>query len=221
MTPIRVLLADDHPIVREGIRKSLGTHKGIEIVGEASQGDAVLGMVEDLSPDVLLLDMEMPGLNGVEIARQLKQKGVSTRILALSAHNERHYIEGLLSIGASGYLLKGEVPEAIAEAIRGVASGENGWLSRKVAAQFSSIMEASEGIRSQLTPREIEILEGLVSGKTNKQIALKLDISDRTVEKYVASIYSKMGVSSRVEAAVNAVQENLVHVDQEPQEDQE
>jgi DNA-binding NarL/FixJ family response regulator len=210
MGPIRVVLADDHPVVRTGIRNLLSRSQDIEVVGEACSGTEALQFVEDLKPDVLLLDMEMPGLKGVEVAQRLHGANTSTRILALSAYDDKQYILELLESGASGYLTKEEAPETILDAIRGVAQGEQGWVSRRVAAQMSVWMREDEPDSSRLTHRELEVLRLVVDGKTNQGIALNLGISEKTVEKYLEAVFAKLSVTSRVEAAVYAVREGLV-----------
>ncbi len=210
MDRIRVILADDHPITRAGIRRFLEKAPDIEIIGEADNGDDTLQMALEQKPDVLLLDMEMPGLSGVEVAKALKTAGSQIRILALSSYADRQYIFGVLSSGALGYLSKEEIPQTIVDAVRGVAKGEKGWLSRKVAAILSSWTESNDLDEKQLTDREIEVLKGVVAGQTNQEIGLDLRISPKTVEKHLKSIYFKLKVSSRVEAAVLAVQENLL-----------
>lgn len=211
MTKTSVLLVDDHPVVRAGIRNLLERASDIRVVGEASNGTEALRMVEELKPDVMLLDMEMPGINGSEVAHALQQSGSVVRILALSAHDDRQYIQELLANGASGYLVKEEVPEAIVEAVRGVSRGEQGWVSRRVAAQMSSWMrEDTQDSRSGLTTREVQVLQAVVSGKTNQEIGLELGISEKTVEKHLEGIFSKLSVASRVEAAVHAVREGWV-----------
>lgn len=208
MTKIRVLMADDHPVVRSGIRSLIEVDSNISIVGEANSGREALEMVESLQPDILLLDMEMPDISGVEVARQLKQKRTGVRILVLSAYNDPQYIRSLLSNGASGYLTKDEAPEFIIEAINGVWRGQEGWLSRKVAAQMT-VWTRDEPDDLGLTPRELQVLRGVVEAKTNQEIGLSLNISDKTVEKHLESVFNKLGVSSRVEAAVLAVREGL------------
>jgi DNA-binding NarL/FixJ family response regulator len=210
MDKIRVILADDHPITRAGIRRFLEKASDIEIIGEADNGDDTLHMALEQKPDVLLLDMEMPGLSGVDVAKALKTAGSQIRILALSSYADRQYIFGVLSSGALGYLSKEEIPQTIVEAVRGVARGEKGWLSRKVAAILSSWTQSNELDEKQLTDRELEVLKGVVAGQTNQEIGQSLRISPKTVEKHLESIYSKLKVASRVEAAVLAVQENLL-----------
>lgn len=210
MAAIRVLLVDDHPVVREGIRKLLENQQDITVVGEASEGSQAINMARELSPDVMLLDMELPGIKGTQVAKQLQEEGLSVRILALSAHDDREYIREVLSFGASGYLVKEEVPETIVEAVKGVAYGEQGWVSRRVAAQMSTWMGGGQDKdKSALTPREIEVLKGVVAGKTNQEIGLALGISEKTVEKHLEGVYQKLGVASRVEAAVHAVRRGL------------
>ncbi len=210
MDKIHVILADDHPITRAGIRRFLEKAADIEIIGEADNGDVALQMALEQNPDVLLLDMEMPGLSGVEVAKALKTAGSQIRILALSSYADRQYIFGVLSSGALGYLSKEEIPQTIVDAVRGVAKGEKGWLSRKVAAILSSWTQSEDLDEKQLTDRETEVLKGVVAGRTNQEIGQELGISPKTVEKHLESIYSKLKVASRVEAAVLAVQENLL-----------
>jgi DNA-binding NarL/FixJ family response regulator len=210
MSPIRVILADDHPVVRNGIRHLLEKVVDIEVLGEASTGGEALALVQELKPDILLLDMEMPDLNGREVAAKLQQMGSPVKILALSAYDDPVYIRELLESGAVGYLVKEEAPETIVEAVRGVSHGEQGWVSRRIAAQMVSWVRGDEAERSQLTPREVDVLRLVVDGNTNQSIANSLGISEKTVEKYMDAIFTKLNVSSRVEAAVYAVRIGLV-----------
>jgi DNA-binding NarL/FixJ family response regulator len=207
---IKVLLVDDHPVVRSGIRTLIEQVPDIDVIGEASTGAEALQMTRELIPDVLLLDMEMPDISGNQVASQLLKEGLPVRILALSAHDDKQYIQELLSIGAAGYLVKEEVPEAIIEAVRGVARGEQGWVSRRIAAQLSNWMREDVNDRTALTPRETEVLRTVVDGKTNQEIGLILGISEKTVEKHLEGIFTKLEVASRVEAAVLAVREGYV-----------
>ncbi len=210
MSPIRVVLADDHPVVRNGIRHMLEKVVDIEVLGEASTGGEALQLVEETKPDILLLDMEMPDLNGREVAARLQSLGSPVKILALSAYDDPVYIRELLELGAAGYLVKEEAPETIVDAVRGVAHGEQGWVSRRIAAQMVSWVRGDEAERSQLTPREVDVLRLVVDGNTNQSIANNLGISEKTVEKYMDAIFTKLSVSSRVEAAVLAVRIGLV-----------
>jgi len=206
MAPIRVLLVDDHPIVRAGIRNLLDKSAGIEVVGEANDGETALDLIAQLRPDVILLDMELPGVPGSEVALRVRDQGLPGTILALSAHDDRVYIQEVLANGASGYLMKEEIPENIVEAIRGVARGERGWLSRKIAAQMTQWMQDAQK-PVELSARELEVLKGVVEGKTNQEIAFQLGISVKTIEKHLDGIFTKLGVASRVEAAVLSVRE--------------
>lgn len=209
MNLIRVLVVDDHPVVRDGICNLIATEPDIVVVGEADGGRAALRLVAELAPDILLLDMEMPDMSGVEVARQLAQQRAGVRIIALSAYDDPHYIRSLLSSGAAGYLTKDEAPDFILEAIHGVWRGEEGWLSRRVAARMT-VWTRDEPDQMGLTQRELQVLKAVVAGKTNLEAGLALGISDKTIEKHLESIFKKLGVSSRVEAAVLAVREGLV-----------
>lgn len=198
---IRVLLIDDHPIVRSGIRMLLEQAGDIQIVGEADHGNDALSLVKRLSPDVVLLDMEMPGKTGVEVARELKAANSPTRVLALSAYDDEQYILNLLMEGAAGYLTKEEALDTIVDAVRGVARGEEGWLSRRATARIATahIKERTKN-PVELTERETEVLALLKKGWSNSRIAEELYLSERTVRFHLTNIYDKIQVSSRAEA---------------------
>jgi len=210
MNSIRVLLVDDHPVVRSGIRSLLEMATDIEIVGEASTGAEALQLVEQTNPEVLLLDLELPDIQGTQVAQQIGQLHPKVKILVLSAHDDPIYIRELLELGAAGYLMKEEAPEVIVDAVRGIAQGQQGWVSRRVAAQIASWVQVGRSGEIKLTLREQEVLRLIVEGKTNQAIAVNLDISEKTVEKYISAIFTKLNVASRVEAAVYAVREGLI-----------
>lgn len=216
MTTTRVLLADDHPVVRNGIRQLLEEAPDLAVIGEAADGATALQLVEGLAPDVLLLDMELPIVSGVEVARRLAVAGAPVRILGLSAYDDPAYIFGLLNSGASGYLTKDEALTMVAEAVRGVAGGETGWLSRRVAAR---VMQRHQEQRARpdlptespaLSEREDQVLRLAARGAANEQIAATLCLSTGTVKNHVTSIYSKLGVRSRAAAIAWAWQRGLV-----------
>lgn len=136
MAKIRVIIADDHAIMRVGIRKILSGSNEIAVVGEASNGSEAVDLINQLNPDILILDMEMPVMDGVEVARHLQAMSSAVRILVLSAYNDRQYIFEMLKLGASGYLIKDEAPEVIVDAVQGIARGEQVWISRKAAVRL-------------------------------------------------------------------------------------
>ena len=214
MPPIRIVLADDHPSLRAGIRARLEKEKDLEVVGEAGTGKEALRLVMERKPLVLVLDMQMPDLSGVEVARRLKEAGAPVRLLALSAHDNAEYVEEVLHSGASGYLLKQEPLETIVSAVRGVANGEEGWLSRELVAILLKHRESRDGVDDDpagaLSEREREVLLHLAKGKTNQQIADELFISESTVKKHVNNIYFKLDVSTRAEAVAWAWRHELV-----------
>jgi len=201
MTRIRVVLADDHPIVRAGIRDLLAAADEIEVVAEAADGRKALEYVRSLKPDVLLLDMEMPEMTGIEVVRVLQESGTAVRILALSAYDDEQYIRGVLGNGAAGYITKEEALETIVQAVRGVARGEDGWLSRRAAARMAAwSRRADNPPHMTLTARETEVLRHLALGWSNDQIAQELVISERTVRFHLTNIYDKLGLESRAQA---------------------
>jgi DNA-binding NarL/FixJ family response regulator len=209
MKDITVLLADDHPIVCKGIHDLLDSEEGIAVVGEAHTGHRALQMIDELKPDIVILDIEMPDINGVEVVNKIVEGAIPVKVLVLSSYDDREYISQMLSLGASGYLIKDEVPDIIADAVRGIARGEKGWVSRKVAERLSQMFD-KKGDSRDLTPRELDVLLQVSHGKTNAEIGLVLGISEKTVEKHLDMIFRKLGVVSRVEAAVLAVREHMV-----------
>jgi DNA-binding NarL/FixJ family response regulator len=197
---IRVLLADDHPIVRSGMCQLLARADDIMIVGETGRGDEALSLVNSLNPDVLVLDMEMPGKTGAEVARELQAAGSPVRVLVLSAYDDEAYIMGLLENGAAGYLTKDEALDHLVDAVRGVAHGEEGWYSRRAAARIASAVRRQPTDPVALTEREQEVLNLAAEGWTNRRIAQELFISERTVRFHLTHAYDKLGVSNRAEA---------------------
>ena len=216
MTEVRVVLADDHPVVRNGLRHLLEQARDIVVVGEAADGAAALRLVEELAPDVLLLDMELPVVSGVEVARQLAAAGAPVRVLGISAYDDPAYVFGLLNSGATGYLTKDEALAMVADAVRGIARGETGWLSRRAAARLVRRHQATAAPEDFLTApmalseREDQVLRLAARGSSNEQIAGALCLSMGTVKNHVTSIYSKLGVRSRAAAIAWAWERGLV-----------
>ena len=200
MDKIHVLLIDDHAIVRSGIRLLLEQDDAIQVVAEGDGHDNIMQLVRRYDPHVILLDMEMPGKSGLQIAKELQQEELGTRVLALSAYDDEQYIINLLSQGAAGYLTKEEAPDTIIDAVHGIARGEDGWLSRTVAARMTAYTRRSIKDPIRLTEREDEVLNQLSKGWSNSRIAEELHVSERTVRFHLTNIYEKLNVSSRAEA---------------------
>jgi DNA-binding NarL/FixJ family response regulator len=204
---IRVLLADDHPTMRIGLRVLLERAPGVEVVGEAQDGKEALALIEELQPDVAVVDCELPEIEGTQVALEIRRQGWPVRVLALSAHDDERYVRGMLEAGAVGYLLKEEAPETIVTAVQATARGE-GHFSPPVA---SKVIAWSRGEQpGKLTEREIEVLRLVAEGLSNKEIAQTLSVAVRTVEFHVGNILSKLRVASRVEAAVWAKEQGVV-----------
>jgi DNA-binding NarL/FixJ family response regulator len=204
MPPVRVVIADDHPVVRSGIRDMLDGADGIEVVGEATCGPEALEQVEDTHPDVLLLDVEMPEMSGVEVAQRLQERSHPVRLLALSSYDDQEYVQGLLDGGASGYLTKENAPELIVEAVRAVAEGEVRWFVQP---------SLNAGPSPDLTFREKEILRLIAKGYSNDGVAEQLNISESTVRTHATNIYRKIDADSAREAIAWAWQNGIMSSD--------
>lgn len=207
---IRVLIADDHPIVRSGVRGELTYDEEIEVVGEALNGDEALHLAQELQPDLLLLDINMPGMKAVQILQEVKRLLPACRVLILTAYGDSGTVLGMLKGGADGYLLKDEDPSVIPEAIRAVVDGQM-WVSQTISDQLILLTgEETATVGDKLTQREQEVLHLIVEGQTNFEIAQALSLSERTVEFHVSNLLQKLGVRSRVEAAVWAKEHGIV-----------
>jgi two-component system, NarL family, response regulator DegU len=209
MMRIRVIIADDHPVLRQGIKTLLQAYHQIEIIAEATTGQEALEFVKALRPDVLLLDANLPDCDGVEIAETLCNSEISVKILVLSAYDDLSYVRRFTAAGVAGYLLKDEAAAFLGQAVEAVAQGETGWFSQRIKMQISHLAQM-EFTKLQLSKRELEVLRQLAAGKTNYAIAQVLNISEKTVEKHLDAIYRKLDVHSRTEAAVTAVRDNLI-----------
>ncbi len=200
-TKIRVLLADDHPALRMGLRVLLDRAPDIEVVGEADDGEAALALIERLTPDVAVLDCQLPGIEGAAVAKAVARRGLPVRVVALSAYDDDRYLAGMLAAGAVGYLLKNEAPGQIVAAVQAAMRGERLWTPEQSARVERWRAEVAR-VRDSLTEREREVLRLVADGLSNKEIAQALHITVRTADFHVSNILRKLSVISRVEAAV-------------------
>ncbi len=210
-SPIRVIIAEDHTLVREGTREILEREPDIQVVGEAARGDDAVRQALEHNPDVLLMDMRMPGMNGIEATREVSAQAPSVKVLILSAHEDEDYVREALAVGASGYLLKTAPGRELVEGIRAVASGStilSPELTRKLAQARLEPARASD----RLSSREFAVLRLIAQGRANKEVALELGISLRTVEGHLHNIFEKLRVGSRTEAVVHAVNHGLLSI---------
>jgi DNA-binding NarL/FixJ family response regulator len=210
-SPIRVIIAEDHTLVREGTREILEREPDIQVVGEAARGDEAVRQALEHNPDVLLMDMRMPGMNGIEATREVSAQAPSVKVLILSAHEDEDYVREALAVGASGYLLKTAPGRELVEGIRAVASGStilSPELTRKLAQARLEPARASD----RLSSREFAVLRLIAQGRANKEVALELGISLRTVEGHLHNIFEKLRVGSRTEAVVHAVNHGLLSI---------
>ncbi|HZC25911.1 MAG TPA: response regulator transcription factor [Actinopolymorphaceae bacterium] len=206
--PIRVLVVDDHQVVRHGLRTFLDIQDDIEVVGEAGDGGEAVEQAEALRPDVMLLDLQLPSVDGVEALRMLRDRHNTTRVLVLTSFTEPAKVVPALRAGAAGYLFKDVEPEALAQAIRAVHAGQV-LLEPEVASALLK-GDSDEGRAGALTDREREVLAEIARGRSNREIARALVLSEKTVKTHVSSILAKLGLADRTQAALYAVRSGLV-----------
>ncbi len=211
---VRLLVADDHPVLREGLVAALNTQPDFEVIGEAGSGAEAVERVALLEPDVMLLDLEMPEMDGVEALRRIQEHKLKVRVIVFTAFDTDERILAALQAGARGYILKGASRDQIFDAVRVVHSGGSllqPVIMTKLLRQMSQNAESANQSTS-VTPRELEVLGLLVKGLQNKEIADRLQIAERTVKFHVGSILSKLNAGNRTEAASIAVQRRLVEL---------
>jgi DNA-binding NarL/FixJ family response regulator len=207
---IEILLVDDHAVVREGLRAFLELQDGLRVVGEAQDGEEAVAIAERLDPDVILMDLVMPKLDGVAAMRRLRERGSRARVVVLTSFLEDERLLPAIQAGAAGYLLKNTEPAELARAIRAAHAGE-AIIDPTVAARLvSALADGRRPVTDELTRRERDVLELIVRGRSNKRIALELGIAEKTVKTHVGHLLAKLGVADRTQAALLAVREGIV-----------
>jgi NarL family two-component system response regulator LiaR len=209
---IRILIADDHRVVREGLRALIDTEPGMEVIGEAADGIQVVFKATELEPDVILLDLVMPGQDGIEAIRQITQQNLSARILVITSFTEDEKVFPAIKAGALGYLLKDFTPDELLAAIQDVYNGKpslHATIALKLMRELSPTQETPP-TELALTARELEVLKLVAQGITNKQIADVMAISERTVNSHIGNILSKLHLANRTQAALYAMRKGLV-----------
>ena len=217
MSQCKVLIADDHVIVREGLIALLDMADDIKVVGEAADGLEAISMTKQLRPDVVLMDIRMAKLDGVQATREIKARFPEVNVIALTNYDDDEYVFDCLRYGASGYLLKDVGPEDLVKAIKSAVQDESlvdPSVLNKVLTQFRQLTEeSSDHADDKLSPREKEVLEALTAGLSNRGIAQKLYITEKTVKAHFSSIYRKLNVSTRSQAIIGAIKSGLVNLD--------
>ncbi len=223
MERIRVLIADDHRVVREGLSAILKTKENIEVIGEAQDGQEAVEKARSLLPDVILMDVSMPKMSGVEATRVIKRELPHIGVVALTMYEEQQYIFDLVRAGATGYLLKDTDSSQIVKAIQSIYRGESlihPSVASKILAEFSLLAQKKgkkpSWVEHDLTEREITVLRLVADGKTNKEIANALDLSEKTVKNHVRNIFHKLHVYDRTQAAILAIRKGLIELEPRP-----
>ena len=211
---IKIMIADDHSMIREGLKNLLELDGDIQVIAEAVDGEDCLNKLQVVKPDVLLLDINMPKKNGLEVLKSLKSKKSKLKVLVLTVHNEIEYLMKAVDIGVNGYVLKDSESAELKKAIFTVAEGESYIQPSLIPALNAKMIETNkdaEKIKS-LTKRELDVLKLLAVGMYNKEVGKRLEISERTVKNHVSNIFKKLGVTDRTQAAVFAIRNNLVQL---------
>jgi DNA-binding NarL/FixJ family response regulator len=209
------MIADDHSMVREGLKQLLELEEDIKVIAQSGNGEETIKKIIEFNPDVVLLDINMPKFNGLEVLEYLKENNIKSKVLILTIHNEVEYLYKAVEIGVNGYVLKDSDADVLIKAIRAIHNGES-YIQPNMAAQLFKKMNNSNiknSIQSdKLTRREIEVLKLITQGLLNKEIAHNLAISEKTVKNHVSNIFKKIGVSDRTQAAVFAIKNNIVDI---------
>ncbi len=224
MDKIRILIADDHALVRDGTRRILEAEQDMEVVAEAANGEEAVQLAMELRPDIVLMDIAMPKMDGIDATKQIKHECPAINVLILSAYDDDQFVFRLLQAGAAGYLLKSVHSQELVTGIRAVNHGESVLhpaIARKVLSRFvlTSQKPPDTMTTGELTKREIEFLKLMTRGLSNKEIANEVNLSIRTVQGCLGQIFKKLGVNSRIEAVIYALKEDLVTLEEVPLEE--
>lgn len=217
MDKICVAIVDDHTMVRQGLKQILELEDDITVIAQASNGEEAINIARTEQPDVILMDINMPGMNGLEAIKEMKDEKISSKIIVLTIHEDRDYLFKTLHMGAEGYVLKDADPNILIEAIRSVNTGQSyiqANMTKELVKEFKRVTHNNKekSKPNNLTSREIEVLELIAEGMINREIAQKLFISEKTVKNHISNIFKKINVSDRTQAAVFAIKNQLVNV---------
>jgi Response regulator containing a CheY-like receiver domain and an HTH DNA-binding domain len=211
---INLLIADDHSMVRQGLKQILELEKDITVTAQASNGNEAVRLAREFRPDIILMDINMPGTNGLQAIKEIKQEKLPSKVIVLTIHEDREYLFKTLQMGAEGYVLKDAEPAVLVEAIRNVYNGQSYIqpnMTKELVKEFNRVTlhEKEKSEENNLTSREIEVLELIAEGMINKEIARQLYISEKTVKNHVSNIFKKLEVSDRTQAAIYAFKHNM------------
>ncbi len=211
---VNVMITDDHSMIREGLKQLLELEGDFKVVAEAADGVECISKLEEITPDVLLLDINMPNMNGLEVLQKMKEKRIKVKVLVLTIHSEVEYLLKAVDIGVNGYLLKDSESAELKKAINAVVNGENYIQPSLIPVLNAKMIDRDKDTVKieSLTKRELEVLKNLSYGMYNKEIAEKLDISERTVKNHISNIFKKIEVTDRTQAAVFAIRNNLITI---------
>lgn len=212
---ISVLIADDHSLIRQGLKQILELESDITVIAQASDGNEAVQLTKQYKPDVILMDINMPGTNGLQAIKQIKDDQLPSRIIVLTIHEDREYLFKTLQMGAEGYVLKDAEPKVLLEAIRNVHSGRSYIqpnMTMELVKEFNRVTLHEKGKHNEnnLTARETEVLGLIAEGMINKEIARTLYISEKTVKNHISNIFKKLNVSDRTQAAIYAIKHNIM-----------
>ena len=216
MEKIHVLIADDHALFRKGVRKMLEAEDDMNVVGEAANGAEAVALARKLMPDVVLMDITMPELDGIEVTRTLHREMPHVGVVFVTMFEDDASVIKGLQAGGRGYILKDSGPESMLRAVRAVASGESllgPTVAEKVMRQFAALDKGQSALVDDLTPRELDVLKAIAEGRSNKEIAVKLSLSEKTVKNHINNIFSKLHLFDRTQAMLYAIRKGLVKVE--------